>query len=57
MGDMGDTQEKATITVKVTPTTHQNIRRLAAELKMRNAEAIAFAVLRALEELARGGQA
>ena len=43
-------KELATITVKVTPSTHQNIRRLAAELRKRNWEAIDYAVRRALEE-------
>jgi hypothetical protein len=52
---MGE-REKATVTVKVTPSTHQNIRRLAAELRMRNAEAIEHAVGRMLEDLAKKGK-
>lgn len=51
-------KEKATITVKVTQTAHDNIRLLAARLRMRNAEAVAYAVLKALEaldELTKGG--
>lgn len=51
---MAEKPEKANITVKVRPSTHQNIRRLAAELRVKNHEAVTYAVRRALEELAKG---
>lgn len=48
-------KELATVTIKVRPSVHQDIRRLAAELRMRNAEAVGYAVRRALEELPKEG--
>lgn len=47
-------REQATVTVKVTPSTHQNIRRLAAELNVRNWQAVEIAVNEALERLPTG---
>jgi hypothetical protein len=49
---MGE-REKATVSVKFTPSEHREIRILAAELGMRNHEAVAYAVRRALEEVRR----
>lgn len=49
-------KDRATVTVKVTKCTHRNIRRLAAELDLTNAEAVAYAVRLALEEVRRKGQ-
>jgi hypothetical protein len=53
---MPEEKEIATVTIKVRPSTHQEIRLLAAELMVTNAEAVDYAVRRMRAEVAKERQ-